>query len=150
MRKITRLVVHTAAFRPDVGAKTIDAWHRARGWRKIGYHLVIRKDGAVERGRGDEEIGAGVEGMNADTLHVCCTGHGDLDDFTPAQKKSLVRVLIQWLEAYGMVEAFRANPMRILGHRECYALMGQKQKKTCPGNKVDMREIRLLVLEELK
>ena len=45
--KINLLIVHCAATTPsmDIGASEIDSWHRAKGWKKIGYHLVIRRNG---------------------------------------------------------------------------------------------------------
>ena len=47
------IMIHCAATRADmdIGAADIDRWHRQRGWRKIGYHYVIRRNGEVETGR---------------------------------------------------------------------------------------------------
>ena len=47
------IVIHCSATKASMNtdAKEIDRWHRQRGWRKIGYHWVIRRDGVVEEGR---------------------------------------------------------------------------------------------------
>lgn len=46
--KIKKIIVHCAATPPsmDVGAAQIDAWHKERGWKGIGYHFVITRGGA--------------------------------------------------------------------------------------------------------
>ena len=55
MRSIHYLVVHCSATieGKDFDAKDIDAWHKKRGWSGIGYHYVIKLDGAIEKGRPD-------------------------------------------------------------------------------------------------
>lgn len=68
MRNITFGFIHCAATPPgmDIGADELRRWHvEGNGWSDIGYHYVIRRNGAVEFGRdrdndGDiwEEIGA--------------------------------------------------------------------------------------------
>ena len=60
------IVIHCSQTRPsqNIGAKEIDRWHRERGWLKIGYGKVIKRDGTVEQGRGDDEIQAHVKGYN--------------------------------------------------------------------------------------
>jgi N-acetylmuramoyl-L-alanine amidase len=158
VRQITHLVVHTAGapFNVDQSARSIDLFHRkpkklgGNGWAGIGYNKVIRKDGRVELGRDENKVPAGVLGFNEHTLHVCCTGNGDIADFTPEQKIALTEVLVQWLHEYDLVETFKKNPMRILGHRECYKLHGVPNTgKSCPGKLVDMSAIRKRVLKAL-
>ena len=58
-RKTDFIVVHCAATSPsmDIGLKEIDRWHRARGFLKVGYHFIIRRDGALEEGRQLHEPG---------------------------------------------------------------------------------------------
>lgn len=70
------IVVHGAYTTPDMDtdAKTIDQWHRKRGFLQIGYHAVIRRDGTVEAGRADHLIGAGVYGWNDVSYHICLVG----------------------------------------------------------------------------
>ena len=59
MRQETKyIVIHCSQTRPSqkIGAKEIDRWHRERGWLKIGYGKVIKRDGTVEQGRGDDDV----------------------------------------------------------------------------------------------
>ena len=39
------IVVHCSAVKPDQtsSAKQIDGWHKALGWKGIGYHYVVRR-----------------------------------------------------------------------------------------------------------
>jgi hypothetical protein len=130
---IREITVHCSATPPDWMAgqslsaqrEEIRRWHLARGWRDIGYHWLIGRDGKVLPGRAETEIGAGVEGRNAGVIHICLIGgHGSAETnrfdrhFTPAQDVTL-RGLIQGI---GM----RTRIARISGHNEFAA-------KACPG-----------------
>ncbi len=117
MRTIDYLVLHCTATpegRP-VSVAEIDGWHRARGFRKIGYHYVIALDGTIHRGRDVAEQGAHVAGHNADSIGICYVGGLDTagrpkDTRTPEQKAALTLLLGQ------MRKQFPAS--RILGHRD--------------------------------
>lgn len=74
MRYVT---IHTSLTPPsmDIGASDIRRWHRIdRGWRDIGYHRVIKRDGTIEQGRPDGQTGAHVGGFNTDNYGVCMVG----------------------------------------------------------------------------
>jgi hypothetical protein len=49
----------------------IRGWHRAQGWRDIGYHRVIAPDGTIAVGRSLWEIGAHVRERNRGTVGIC-------------------------------------------------------------------------------
>lgn len=70
------LVVHCSATPPEqnIGVVELDRMHRERGFLKIGYHYVIRRNGVIEKGRADNEIGAHVEGYNHCSLGICLVG----------------------------------------------------------------------------
>lgn len=95
------LVVHTAATKPsmDIGVPEISRWHRARGFLKIGYHFVIRRDGTVEKGRDITEVGAHVQNFNSQSLGVCLVGGLNEktskaeNNYTPQQWESLEKLL---------------------------------------------------------
>jgi len=94
------LVVHVTATPSsrDIGAKEVDAMHRAKGWKGIGYHFVIRRDGTVETGRAINQIGAHVEGWNSVSVGVSLVGGVDergspQDNRTPHQTASLISLL---------------------------------------------------------
>lgn len=74
-RVIEYIVYHTSATADqDIGAKEIREWHKARGWRDIGYHFVIRRDGSIEKGRPLNQIGAHVRGYNSRSIGICMVG----------------------------------------------------------------------------
>lgn len=53
MRKITKIIVHCTAT-PEgraVSVAQVDAWHKERGFRCIGYHYLVGLDGTVTAGR---------------------------------------------------------------------------------------------------
>ena len=157
--KVKYLVVHTAASRQKgVDIDVIDRWHRAKGWKKVGYHFVILDDthahlpdGQIQSGRGLSEIGAHTLGINSISLGICCTGHGDDRDFTSNQKIALADLLSQLSIRYDV-------PVhRIIGHRDVNNLVDQglvsdqyRTDKTCPGQKVSMPEIRGMVEVRLR
>lgn len=120
--KITHLVVHyTATYpdqRPEVTAAVVDQWHRNRTppFRKIGYHYFIRRDGTLEVGRAENEIGAHVGGQNTGKLGICWAGgleHGSpkgLNNMTRAQERTLVALLQRLLDKY--------PGAKVVGHRD--------------------------------
>jgi N-acetylmuramoyl-L-alanine amidase len=127
MTKISAIVIHYSATArgQHVTVEQIDQWHRARGFRKIGYHYVIYLDGSVHKGRPEWEVGAHVAGKNAGTLGICFIGGTEpgnpnkgVDTRTPAQTESLIRLIRQLLG--------RHPGARVVGHRD----LGATQ---CPG-----------------
>lgn len=129
---IKALTVHCSATPPDVyvDAKVIDRWHRAKGWLKIGYHFVIKRDGVVEEGRPITEVGAHVEGHNQGNLGICLAGGTDKSgkpeaNFTDDQYHSLALLLQSLKKQFPEAE--------ILGHRDW-----PNVHKACPS--FDVRE----------
>lgn len=119
MRRITHIVVHASATPEgrEVSAKEIDRWHRARGFRKIGYHYVIHLDGSVSEGRREVEAGAHVAGHNSNSIGICYIGGVERDDVkkpkdtrTDAQKVTMERLIRELLVRYPGAE--------VLGHRD--------------------------------
>lgn len=157
MRLIDLIVIHCSAspngdslFRGTPGAadfrtpaQTIDAWHKARGFRRaklvagawnptlghIGYHHVIHLDGVVAAGRSHNEVGAHAKGHNADSIGICLVG---TDRYTAKQWDGL-RGLVVSLEAM-----YRGA--RVVGHRDLSpdldgdgTVEPREWLKTCPG-----------------
>jgi N-acetyl-anhydromuramyl-L-alanine amidase AmpD len=117
MRSITMIVIHCSDVPPGVrsSAKDIDGWHKDKGWKGIGYHFVVRRDGTVETGRRLEEIGAHCVGHNKYSIGICYEGGRDaagrhVDTRTPAQVAAL-RELVERMHAYFPKAV-------ILGHRD--------------------------------
>jgi N-acetylmuramoyl-L-alanine amidase len=93
---ITKIVVH-CAYTPasmDIGADEIRRWHvQDNGWRDIGYHYVIRRDGTLETGRPENEQGAHVRGHNKGSLGICLVGGKPGANFTRQQWAALEKLV---------------------------------------------------------
>lgn len=104
------IAIHCSASAPDpkTDAKTIDRWHRQRGFLMIGYHFVIKTDGEIQKGRDIESIGAHVENFNAESIGICLIGGVDVngptgkptDTFSTWQMDSLLALLKELLPQY--------------------------------------------------
>jgi len=141
-RQIDEIIVHCADTRPEwmaghsVEAKRdeIRRWHvEDRGWRDIGYAMIIDRDGSVAKGRdldddGDtfDDIGAHTKGRNSRSVGICLIGgHGSAatdefeDHFTPEQAVALRQVIAQ-------IKNYAKKDLPVNGHNQ-YA------NKACPG-----------------
>lgn len=134
-----RIILHCSAS-PDypsvdpkfdsVTADTINGWHIARGFSKIGYHFVIRRSGKLEQGRYLDqfsvEIGAHTQGENHDSIGICLVG---TRHFMPAQFDKLRYIAKEMKLLFGIGrDAWH-------GHNEFAA-------KECPG--ISMDEVKKL------
>lgn len=126
MRKINKIIVHCSAT-PEGRNNTIediDRWHKAKGWRGVGYHYVIHLDGSIHKGRDESVIGAHCSGQNTNSIGICYVGGLAKDGKTPkdtrtdAQKQSLIKLLKELKAKYPNAT--------IHGHREFAA-------KACPS-----------------
>lgn len=77
-RDITEFVAHWSGtyVNQDIGAEDIHSWHRDRGWSGCGYHLIIRRDGRLQRGRPLDKKGAHSKayGHNDYSIGICMVG----------------------------------------------------------------------------
>jgi len=96
----------------------IRQWHLKRGWKDVGYHYFIQKDGTVQDGRKLEESGAHCKGENQASVGICLHGR---DDFTPEQFATLRRV------CNVMCGAFNIDKKDIYPHNYF------NKNKTCPN-----------------
>lgn len=74
---IEYIVVHcsASAANQDLNANDIRKYHTTkRGWKDIGYHYVIKRNGELELGRKLGTMGAHVYGYNKRSLGVCLIG----------------------------------------------------------------------------
>lgn len=90
MRKITKIIVHCSATPEgrDYTVADIDRWHKQRGWKGIGYHYVIYRDGSVHTGRDVEQIGAHCTGQNANSIGICYIGGMTADNKKPKDTRT--------------------------------------------------------------
>jgi N-acetylmuramoyl-L-alanine amidase len=131
MRKSTDyIVIHCAATPPgmDIGIETVREWHKARGFRDVGYHYFIKRDGTRQTGRSINEIGAHVIGHNYHSVGLCMAGgvaDGSLtpqDNFTEKQWTALYLTLKELHEEFPKAV--------IVGHKDLDA------SKACPSFEV--------------
>jgi len=106
MRHINKVVVHYTDS-PDVPIYIVKQWHIARGFNDVGYHLLVRKDGIIEQGRPELEVGAHTAGFNKDSLGVALTG-SNRDNWYPTdeQLESLRKVLSDWKREYNISNVY--------------------------------------------
>ena len=123
------------------GAARFNAWHRARGWDELGYHFVIGNgsdtpDGRVEVGPRWKEQKHGAHCRTADEYYnehgigICLVGNFDHYPPSPAQHKSLVR-LVSFL-----CREYHIPPSHIYTHG------GVTGKTDCPGELFDVKRLR--------
>lgn len=113
------IVIHCTATlaHQDFRKPEIEAMHKRRGFKTIGYHYLITLAGKIEKGREPENsVGAHVEGFNATTLGIAYVGGlrsndaKPADTRTPAQIEAMKRLCADLVKRYpGAV---------ILGHRD--------------------------------
>ena len=134
-------------------AQTIRAFHVAqppagRGWKDIGYHYVIQngfntfnayshyrpklaRDGLLEKGREDTEIGAHTKGWNRKSLGIAFIA-ADGHQISSRQIDTAITLTKELMSRYSVP----AN--NVMGHYEAGA------KKSCP--ELDMEYMRRLLV----
>ena len=100
MRTINLIVLHCTATRvtQDFTVEDLKACHLARGFKTIGYHYYITKDGTLYPCRPEREVGAHARHYNAHSIAVCYEGGLDAngkpaDTRTLAQKVTMEELL---------------------------------------------------------
>jgi hypothetical protein len=122
--------------------RVIESWHRARGWKSIGYHYVILNgrpfkdvryfdflDGQIQPGHAfnddpifaDNEVGNHVAGRNSTSVGVCLIG---TTYFTGPQLMAARQVCVALVAKFGV--------RNIKGHYE-----DPSANKTCPNIPMD-------------
>lgn len=127
MRPINEIIIHCTATAEgkDYTVDQIRQWHvKGNGWKDIGYHYVIYRDGSIHAGRPIDQIGAHTTNHNTGTIGVCyvggCAADGKTpkDTRTPQQKAALVELVRSLKTVFGI--------SKVSGHREYAA-------KACPS-----------------
>jgi len=123
MRFIKAIVCHVSATRENQSypVEQLTQDHIARGFKTIGYHFYIRRDGTIHKGRPLELIGSHVQGHNKSTIGICWEGGlgkdaKPRDTRTEEQKKSILYVLEEILHEVKESQAISA--IEIKGHRD--------------------------------
>jgi N-acetyl-anhydromuramyl-L-alanine amidase AmpD len=134
MRPISEIIVHCTATRPEwmAGKPTsekvaeVRRWHvEDNGWKDIGYHFLIDRDGTVAKGRPIEQVGAHTMGRNTGSIGISLFGgHGSAANgkfeysFTELQDAALHALIVRLMAIYKIA--------KVSGHNQYAA-------KACPG-----------------
>lgn len=94
--------------------------HKDNGWKGIGYHFYIRKDGRIYRGRPEWTMGSHCKGFNKNSLGIAFEGdYHNVDRNMPTAQFNAGLQLIDYLKnKYGN--------MGVYGHKEVGS-------SNCPG-----------------
>ena len=111
------IVIHCSATRStrDYTAEQLLRDHKTRGFRTVGYHFYIRRDGSVTQHRKLLEVGAHCRPWNRCSIGICYEGGLDengkaADTRTPRQKEALHRLVHELLQRY--------PEAKVVGHRD--------------------------------
>lgn len=106
-RDIKYLIIHCAYTKRsmDISADDVRRWHKAKGWRDIGYNYYIKFDGTIEEGRDLKHTGAHTIGHNHDSIAICLEGgmseQGKPEDtLTVDQWKSVTKIYLEAVKIY--------------------------------------------------
>ena len=118
MRTITLIIIHCSAT-PEGKSLSAEACRLDhilhRGFRDIGYHFYITRDGEIHRGRPLEKVGAHCRNHNSHSIGICYEGGLDArgnpkDTRTPEQRSALHLLVHQLLQQF--------RNARVCGHRD--------------------------------
>ncbi len=117
MRTITLIILHCSATKATqrYTFRQCKADHLQRGWKDIGYHYYITRDGQVHEGRPLWQVGAHCKDHNQHSIGICYEGGLDAmgepcDTRTKAQRQSM-RALLERLTG-------QFPSAIIMGHRD--------------------------------
>lgn len=121
------LVIHCSATRcnRDYTVEQQMRDHKARGFRTIGYHFYIRRDGTMTQHRKLLEVGAHARPYNRCSIGICYEGGLDeqgnpADTRTPMQRGRLLELLFTLHKLFPKA--------RVVGHRD----LPGTTPKACP------------------
>lgn len=140
MRKINKIVLHCTDSDDslDIGFKEINQWHAERGWLSpsgisCGYHWIVKRNGKVQQGRPENEVGSHVKGHNSDSVGVVWAGRKTPSE---AQYAGLMSLLKRLIMTHGL------DVTDVYGHYEL------NSGKTCPNLDMNFIRAELLFIKE--
>ena len=106
-----------------IGSDDVKKWHtdpapHGNGWKRSGYHYVVKRSGVIESLVPEHLISNGIRGHNSDALHVAYAG-----TFYPSEHQvvSLVQLALMFKKERG------------LGARDWFGHYERDNGKKCPG-----------------
>lgn len=127
------IVVHCSATKPsmNIGAREIRQWHLQRGFADIGYHFVIRRDGTIEAGRDEDQVGAHVAKYNSQSVGICLVG-GVPENNVNGYEANFTEVQMERLKSIIMTLSAKYPEAKLVGHHHL------DSGKACPSFAVDL------------
>lgn len=126
MRVINYIVLHCTATQPEAKVESIQRyWRDVKKWNSPGYHFLIDKAGKAHALQPIEKPSNGVQGHNANSIHISYIGGIDKkgapkDTRTPEQLKTMAMLVFKHKALFPKA--------LILGHRDFAGV-----KKACPS-----------------
>ena len=132
--QVRYLILHCSATRcdQDYTAKQLLRDHKSRGFRTVGYHFYIRKDGTMTQHRRLLEVGAHCRPFNRCSIGICYEGGLDPSDHpadtrTREQTERLTRLfqILRRLFPQAQIKGHRDMPGTV--PKECPCLDARKE-----------------------
>lgn len=122
MRNIKWIVIHCSAGYGDV--ESIKRfWKNNLGWKEVGYHFFIYRNGTVVQLADLSTVTNGVKGYNSKSVHISYQGGvepGNVnkakDTRTPEQKEAILKTIKNVFEQLRFHQDI--DGIKILGHRD--------------------------------
>lgn len=135
MNNPDKIILHHSA--TDGGTfESIRRYHMEHnGWRDIGYHYLITKDGVLHKGREENATGAHTKGENTKSIGICLVGHFDHYEPNREQLETLYKLLEDIFKRYGKMPIYPHSKFA---------------PKTCPGTKFPLDEVITTAFNEKK
>lgn len=132
---IDTVIIHHSATESGA-AESFARYHVDKnGWPGIGYHFVITKSGEIQQTQLLKTVSYHTSGINTRSVGICLTGDYDKQQAPSVQLSSLVK-LIKYLEGK------MGRKLNIAGHNEY-------SNKSCPGDKINVAEIKAQVRNQV-
>lgn len=116
---IDGLVIHHSAGPEDQTFNNIDAYHKAKGWKRIGYHQAHRPDGSRWILNADERKTNHIENNNTHFIGHVCIGNYHRKRMSAAMEGSVRAAIMELDERYHFAH--------IIPHR-------WRKATACPGD----------------
>ena len=122
-----KITIHCTATKngQPLSIETVDKWHKARGFKMVGYHMMIDVQGNLYRGRSLNQRGAHVASANTNNIGIALVG---TDKFSKAQFRTLATQL------EGLFMTYDIEYFNLFSHHEFKTAI--KQGKTCPNMRI--------------
>jgi len=134
VRRIDHLVIHHSASVLTTTTDDLVKWHTSpknlggRGWKRVGYHLIVEGGGELVLGTPIGLVGSHVRGSNSNSVGICLVG----DNTTLSRRwvGSQIATLKRVLSVLGVLFPGAV----VLGHRDM-----PNTATECPG--IDVRNL---------